>query len=182
MRSGASWACSCAMRQLLSSLPPRMVSRKCTFQLSSGQTLPMAAAAPPSAMTVWALPSRDLHTSAVRSPRSLASMAARMPAPPAPITTTSKSCVSISSMVGIRFPDSEELGVMEGPAGDEPDVEVGKGHHEEAGPGELHVPGVQGAEEFPHPVADGVRGELVHVATAQVPAGVARGRVQPQEN
>jgi hypothetical protein len=65
------------MRQLLSILPPRMVSRKWTCQLSSGQTLPMAAAAPPSAMTVWALPSRDLHTRAVRSPRSLASMAAR---------------------------------------------------------------------------------------------------------
>ena len=31
-----SWAWICAMRQLLSSLPPRMVSRKCTFQLSSG--------------------------------------------------------------------------------------------------------------------------------------------------
>ena len=59
------------MRQLLSILPPRMVSRKCTFQLSSGHTLPMAAAAPPSAMTVWALPSSDLHTRAVRCPRSL---------------------------------------------------------------------------------------------------------------
>ena len=32
------------MRQLLSILPPRMVSRKWTCQLSSGQTLPMAAA------------------------------------------------------------------------------------------------------------------------------------------
>ncbi len=77
------------MRQLLSILPPRMVSRKCTFQLSSGHTLPMAAAAPPSAMTVWALPSSDLHTKAVRWPSSRASMAARRPAPPAPMTTTS---------------------------------------------------------------------------------------------
>ena len=56
------------MRQLLSILPPRMVSRKCTFQLSSDQTLPMAAAAPPSAITVWALPKRDLQTNAVRRP------------------------------------------------------------------------------------------------------------------
>jgi hypothetical protein len=32
------------MRQLLSILPPRMVSRKWTCQLSSGHTLPMAAA------------------------------------------------------------------------------------------------------------------------------------------
>ena len=59
------------MRQLLSILPPRMVSRKWTFQLSSGQTLPMAAATPPSAMTVWALPSSDLQTSAVRWPELL---------------------------------------------------------------------------------------------------------------
>ena len=52
------------MRQLLSILPPRMVSRKWTCQLSSGHTLPMAAAMPPSAMTVCALPSSDLQTSA----------------------------------------------------------------------------------------------------------------------
>ena len=56
------------MRQLLSILPPRIVSRKWTFQLSSGQTLPSAAATPPSAMTVWALPSSDLQTSAVVAP------------------------------------------------------------------------------------------------------------------
>ena len=56
------------MRQLLSILPPRMVSRKWTCQLSSGQTWPMAAAMPPSAMTVWALPSRDLQTTADRAP------------------------------------------------------------------------------------------------------------------
>ena len=53
------------MRQLLSNLPPRIVSRKWTCQLSSGQTLPSAAAMPPSAITVCALPSSDLQTSAV---------------------------------------------------------------------------------------------------------------------
>lgn len=42
-----------------------------------------------SAMTVWALPNRDLHTTATFKPRSRASMTARNPAPPAPITTTS---------------------------------------------------------------------------------------------
>ena len=77
------------MRQLLSSLPPRMVSRKWTFQLSSGQTFPRAAAIPPSAMTVWALPSSDLQMRAVRAPWAQASMAARRPAPPAPTTMTS---------------------------------------------------------------------------------------------
>ena len=35
-----------------------MVSRKWTFQLSSGHRLPRAAAIPPSAITVWALPRR----------------------------------------------------------------------------------------------------------------------------
>ena len=77
------------MRQLLSILPPRMVSRKCTSQLSWGQTLPSAAAMPPSAMTVWALPSSDLQIRAVRAPCADASMAARSPAPPAPMTMTS---------------------------------------------------------------------------------------------
>ena len=44
---------------------------------------------PPSAITVCALPSSDLHTIAVRAPESWAAIAARSPAPPAPITTTS---------------------------------------------------------------------------------------------
>ena len=77
------------MRQLLSILPPRIVSRKWTCQLSSGHTWPMAAAMPPSAMTVCALPRSDLQTSADARPRSLASIAARRPAPPAPMTMTS---------------------------------------------------------------------------------------------
>ena len=66
-----------------------MVSRKCTCQLSLGLTLPIAAAQPPSAMTVCALPNRDLEMTAVRLPASRASMAARSPEPPALITTTS---------------------------------------------------------------------------------------------
>jgi len=53
------------------------------------QTLPIAAAMPPSAMTVCALPSSDLHTIAVRAPASWAAIAARRPDPPAPMTTTS---------------------------------------------------------------------------------------------
>ena len=79
------------MRQLFSILPPRMVSRKWTCQLSSFHTLPIAAAMPPSAMTVWALPRSDLQISAVFIPCAWASMAARSPAPPAPITITSYS-------------------------------------------------------------------------------------------
>ncbi len=66
-----------------------MVSRKWTIQLSWGFTFPMAAAQPPSAMTVCALPNSDLEMMAVFLPASLASIAARRPEPPAPITTTS---------------------------------------------------------------------------------------------
>ena len=88
-RSGDSLACSSAIRQLFRNLPPRIVSRKCTCQLSRGLTLPIAAAAPPSAMTVCALPNSDLEMTAVFLPAALASIAARSPEPPAPITTTS---------------------------------------------------------------------------------------------
>ena len=77
------------MCQLLRYLPPNIVSWKCTCQSSSGETLPNDAATPPSAITVWALPSSDLQTSAVRAPASAAAIAARSPAPPAPSTTTS---------------------------------------------------------------------------------------------
>ena len=66
-----------------------MVSRKWTIQLSFGLTLPIAAAQPPSAMTVWALPNSDLEMIAVRLPASRASIAARSPEPPALTTTTS---------------------------------------------------------------------------------------------
>jgi hypothetical protein len=66
-----------------------MVSRKCTCQLSCAFTLAIAAAMPPSAITVCALPNSDLHTIAVFLPCSRASIAALNPAPPAPITTTS---------------------------------------------------------------------------------------------
>ena len=49
------------MRQLLTYCPPRMVSAKWTCQLSRSSTLASAAAMPPSAMTVCALPSSDLQ-------------------------------------------------------------------------------------------------------------------------
>ena len=88
-RSGASLACTSAIRQLFRNLPPRMVSRKWTCQLSLGLALPMEAAQPPSAMTVCALPNSDFEMIAVFLPACRASIAARRPEPPAPITTTS---------------------------------------------------------------------------------------------
>ena len=77
------------MRQLFTYWPPRIVSAKCTFQLSRSSTLPIAAAMPPSAMTVCALPSSDLQTRPTETPAADASIAARKPAPPAPMTSTS---------------------------------------------------------------------------------------------
>src|SRR5438094_284176 len=67
-RSGASFACSSAMRQLFTYWPPRIVSAKCTRQLSRSSTFASAAAMPPSAITVCALPSRDLHTRPTDAP------------------------------------------------------------------------------------------------------------------
>ena len=67
------------MRQTFRNFPPRMVSRKCTFQLSRLSTLPIAAAMPPSAITVWAFPSRLFESTAVFIPCALDSMAARKP-------------------------------------------------------------------------------------------------------
>ena len=49
----------------------------------------MAAAMPPSAMTVWALPRKLLEITPVLSFCALHSIAARRPAPPAPMTITS---------------------------------------------------------------------------------------------
>src|ERR1700753_2448469 len=101
-----------------------MVSPKCTCQLSLGLTLPIEAAQPPSAMTVCALPNSDLEMIAVFLPCSRASMAARRPAPPAPMTTTSYCSLSIS----VTFSDTlswslvEDPQVGEGAVRDERDV------------------------------------------------------------
>src|SRR4026207_1320604 len=57
------------MRRWFIILPPSMVSLKWTCQLSCGSTLPMAAATPPSAITVWALPSSDLQIRPPSGPR-----------------------------------------------------------------------------------------------------------------
>jgi len=72
---------------VLQELAPRMLSRKCTCQLSSLLTLPMERRCHPR-HTVCALPNNDLHTTATR----FALLLARWPPagpPPAPMTTTS---------------------------------------------------------------------------------------------
>src|SRR3954471_16298342 len=108
-------------------------------------------------MTVCALPSSDLHTTAVRAPLSWASMAARRPAPPAPTTTTSYSCFSSS----IRRAPSEEAKVGDHVRRQQQDVEVGEGDAEQRGPGELHVPAVEPGHQPPCLVAQRVTGEVV---------------------
>src|SRR3954466_3876789 len=138
------------MRQWLSIFPPRMVSRKCTRQLSSGHRLAIAAAIPPSAITVCALPSSDLQTTAVRAPFSEASIAARRPAPPAPTTTTSYSCLSSSIR---RTPSSEEPKIRDRVRRDQEHVEVGERDAEQRRPRELHVVGVEPGDRRPEAVA-----------------------------
>src|SRR6266487_1660226 len=123
------------MRQLFRYLPPKSVSWKCVCQLSRSSTFPSAAAMPPSAMTVCALPSSDLQTSAVRAPSAEASIAARNPAPPAPITITSCSCVSYPTLSAT----SEELRIVEDARRREAHVEIGETDADETDPRPLHV-------------------------------------------
>src|SRR5580692_11362496 len=120
------------MRQLLSNWPPSMVSAKCTSQLSSGSTLPMPAAIPPSAMTVCALPSKDLVTTVTLQPASAAAIAARIPAPPAPTTRTSHSMVSYGS--GVAAISENDVRVDDDPGAKEVDVHVRDDDAEHAAP------------------------------------------------
>src|SRR5919201_5945302 len=124
-RSGAAFACSSASRQLLTYWPPRIVSVKWTFQLSRSSTFDSAAAAPPSAITVWALPSSDLQTRPTDTPWAAASMAARSPAPPAPMTRTSCSCVSYSDVAIVVLSSEDDPQIADHAHGDQADVEVG---------------------------------------------------------
>ena len=101
-RSGASFACSSAMRQLFRYLPPTSCPGSAPSTRRPRRRCRAPRRSPPSAITVCALPSSDLQTSAVRAPSADDSIAARMPAPPAPMTTTSWSCVSSSGTQMIR--------------------------------------------------------------------------------
>src|SRR5688500_15494974 len=131
-----------------------MVSRKWIFQPSRLSTLPSAAAMPPSANTVCALPSRLFDSTAVFKPRALASIAARRPAPPAPITTTSCSTVCTS--------DTSSIFVLPGVVvvnhahADQAHVEIGEADPDQAEPGELHVSPVEPGSALPSAIFDRV--------------------------
>src|SRR5882724_2512043 len=133
-----------------------MVSAKCTFQLSRSSTLARAAAIPPSAITVCALPRSDLQTSPTRTPAAEASIAARNPAPPAPITRTSYSKVSYLGIVnryvvvGRSFDSgvsndcdrSNNPPIVPDSYSTEPHVQIGKADPEQTQPRPKHVPAI----------------------------------------
>src|SRR4051794_31959467 len=114
----------------------------------------MAAAAPPSAMTVCALPKSDLEMIAVFLPANRASIAARRPAPPAPITTTSYVCRSIFValvIAGASLVEDPEVGDPVG--GHRHDVGVGQDHREQRRHRERAVARVELRHEHPEAVA-----------------------------
>src|SRR5262249_53290155 len=158
-----------------------MVSAKCTFQLSRSSTLASAAAMPPSAITVCALPRSDLQTSPTDTPAADASMAARSPAPPAPITSTSCSWVSYSAM-------SKDPQVGNDAQRTQADVEVGETHGKQRQPCPFHVAFVEQGADPPQPVTrlefgGGVRAaEAVHPPPDQVPHRVTAQGKGGQEN
>src|ERR1700689_2211542 len=157
-----------------------MVSRKWTIQLSLGLELPIAAAQPPSAMTVCALPNSDLEMIPGFLPACPAPIAPRSPATPPPPPPTPRGSRSMSV---IASPASvEEPRVAEHPGGDEPDVEVSQHQGAERGPRELHVTRIQLGDLGPYPVSDRVGGEVLQPAAGDVPARLARQRVRPQQD
>src|ERR671917_526969 len=140
--------------------PLFMVSMKCWRHESSGSTFPRAAAMPPSAMTVWALPSRLFVTMPTERPRCTAETAALKPAPPAPIMRTSCSRTSNRSREPFWCPslcirclpssaakgDYDEVGYNAGLHA--PQVQVGRDQRDEAVPGPVGVLHVKPANEI----------------------------------
>src|SRR5438046_2882113 len=153
------------MRQLLTYCPPRMVSAKWTFQLSRSSTLASAAAMPPSAMTVCALPNSDLHTSPTETPPADASMAARKPAPPAPMTSTSCSCVSYSAMLKSASNQPQIRPISQRTHAH---VKVAEADPEQAAPGPCHVLAIQAADAIVGLVASRRARQLVHVTADEM--------------
>src|SRR5262245_16683046 len=187
-RSGDSSAWSWAIRGLLRSLPPTIVSRKCVCQVSRSSTCWSEAATPPSAMTVWALPSNDLQTRPTFAPASAASMAARSPAPPAPTTRTSWGWRSTRSgrskrsiIAGRSEPDRR---VRDDPEREHPDVDVGERDRQQARPGPEHVVPVEAREALPARVPDlrpAAAREAVHLSADDVAERMARQGIAAQQ-
>src|SRR3954462_14622703 len=183
-RSGASFAWSCAIRQLFTYCPPRTVSAKCTFQLSRSSTLARAAATPPSAMTVCAFPSSDLQTIPTLAPAADAAIAARSPAPPAPMTRTSCSKVwysDISRDSGL-VTLSQNPHIVPHSHRTHPDVQVRERDREETGPGPPHVRQIEAAGALIQPPPQWSPGQPVQVTTDHVAQRMTTERVAAQED
>src|SRR5947207_9488293 len=106
-------------------------------------------------------------------------MAARRPAPPAPITRTSYSWISYLS---IRSSSSvlEETRVVEDAHGAHANVEIGEAHREQAHPRPGHVVLVEHAQKAPRLAAiftAGHAGEAIELAAHEMAQRVAGERV-----
>src|SRR5579863_4995474 len=102
-------------------------------------------------------------------------MAARRPDPPAPITITSYWCRSTSAM-------SDPPPVPEPTGRRQADVEVRERDEDQAGPGQLHVLGVELGNKAPEREPDGVLREVLQPAPHDVATGVTGQRVGPQQD
>src|SRR6476659_4235590 len=174
-RSGACFACSSAIRQLFMYWPPRIVSAKCTRQLSRSSTFASAAATPPSAITVCALPRSDLQTRPTLAPALAASIAALSPAPPAPTTRTSCECVSYSATL-------EQSPVGPYPHGEHANVDVAERDHHEAAPRPPHMAAIEAAHAIVRFLADGRAGKAVEIAADEMTERVTAERVTPEQD
>jgi hypothetical protein len=180
-RSGASLPCSSAIQGLFRNFPPRMVSRKCTRQLSFGLTFPITAAQPPPAITVCALPNSDLEMIA---PLAAQPRLDRRPQPGA-ARADHHHVAGVAIHVSHHhspFGLVKDPWVWEGAAGHEQDVQVGQHQRAERDPGQLHVPRIQPRDPGLGPVTHRVPGEALQAAAGDVPAGVAAERVPPRQD
>src|SRR5665213_4013389 len=101
-------------------------------------------------------------------------MAARRPAPPAPMISTSYSWCSVVTSVTKESLNLEKLVVGDGARGDESHVDVGERDEDERRPGEVHVLRVERRHELPELVANRVGLEALHLTPAEVATGVTR--------
>src|SRR5947209_2848562 len=145
----------------------------------------MAAAMPPSAITVCALPSRDLHTTPTEAPAAEAAIAARRPAPPAPMIRTSCSCVSKLPIISAPEVPVREAAAPESACCHKTDIDIGEHDREERNPGPVAVPRIQKAHEPPHPTPRSAAAharEAVDVAAHEMSKRMAGSGVEGNEH
>src|SRR5919106_1183338 len=155
-----------------------MVSKVCHSQLSSS-TLASAAHMPPWAAPVWERVGYSLVMTAVRARRELSS-AARRPAPPAPMITTSKVCCWVIGLLGGLGGEGEDGEGAEGPGeADHGGVEALVEQAPGAAAGVVvddHPQAVVAVEQ-----GQGEHGEVVDAPERVGPAAGHEGEVDPVE-